>query len=616
MKTRGPENIPDDRHIAAGREIPTVNYCDQPYVVPANDGAWVCCVTTGAGGEGEAGEYVLTMRSTDLGKTWSDYAAVEPPDGPESSYAVMLKAQDTGRIYIFYNHNTDNVREVLTEPGYPQKTFKRVDSLGHFVFKFSDDHGKSWSRERHEIPVRDFQCDRANVYGGKLKFFWNVGRPFMLKKAVYVPLHKIGAMGEGGFAQSEGALLRSPNLLTERDPEKIVWETLPDGEVGLRAPQGGGRIAEEQSFAVMSDGSIYCVYRSVDGYPVESYSRDSGRTWTEPVYKKYADGRAMKNPRAANFAWRCLNGKYLYWYHNHGGNFIRRDFSINQGYYDRNPVWLCAGEEVESQNGRIIRWSQPEIVLYDDDPYIGMSYPDLIEEGGAYYLTETEKYIARVHKIDTHLINGLFSQFENRGVARDGVILELGAGGSPVPPSAPMPLLPKLTMLRDKHYSRCKDLRAGFSLEVRFKLDRLAAWQVLLDNRTAEGNGFCLRATEKGTLEIILGDGRTENRWECDPDMLGTKREHHAVVIVDGGPKLILFVVDGILCDGGEYRQFGWGRYNPNLRTPQGGPRLKVGNMLEGNVSLLRMYGRALRVSEAIGNWRSGTTARGRQKND
>ncbi|MDO9542753.1 MAG: sialidase family protein, partial [Kiritimatiellia bacterium] len=563
QKTKGPENIPDSRHIATGWEIPTVTYCDQPYIVQTNDGAWLCCVTTGSGDEGVPGQFVLAMRSKDRGQTWSDYVAVEPPDGPEASYAVMLKVPDTGRIYIFFNHNTDNVREVLTEPGYETKSFKRVDSLGHFVFKYSDDHGKSWSHARYEIPIRDFQCDRANVYGGKLKFFWNVGKPFILNNAAYVSLHKVGAMGAGFFAQSEGALLRSSNLLTERDPEKIVWETLPEGDVGLRTPPGGGRIAEEQSYSVMSDGSIYCVYRSVDGHPVEAYSRDGGRKWSVPRYKRYASGRLMKHPRAANFAWRCLNEKYLYWYHNHGGIFIRRDFRIHQGYEDRNPVWLCAGEEVDSPEGRVIRWSQPEIVLYDDDPFIRMSYPDLVEDGGEYYLTETQKYIARVHKVEKRLLDGLFGQFENRTVDREGLILELPADGSIMPASVPMPLLPVFLCFRD---GNSKDLRAGLTLEVRFKLDHMTGGQALLDNRTPEGNGFCLQTTDHGTLELILGDGRTENRWDCDPDLLGTNRDQHVVVIVDGGPKLILFVVDGVLCDGGEHRQFGWGRYNPNLR--------------------------------------------------
>ena len=173
---------------------------------------------------------------------------------------------------------------------------------------------------------------------------------------------------------------------------------MPEGDRGIRAPSGGSTIASEHSYSVLSDGSFYCVYRTIDGHPGCSNSRDEGKSWSLPSYKRFADGRLMKHPRAANFAWRCSNGKYLYWFHNHGGNFIREDPNRrSNAYSDRNPAWLCGGIEVETDEGICLEWSQPEIVLYDDDPYIRMSYPDLIEEDGQYYLTETQKDIARVH---------------------------------------------------------------------------------------------------------------------------------------------------------------------------------------------------------------------------
>ena len=79
-----------------------------------------------------------------------------------------------------------------------------------------------------------------------------------------------------------------------------------------------------------------------------------------------------------------------------GGRFIREHpAQRSHAYEDRNPVWLCGGVETDSPEGRVIQWSEPEIVLYDDDPYIRMSYPDLVEEDGQYYLTETQKDVAR-----------------------------------------------------------------------------------------------------------------------------------------------------------------------------------------------------------------------------
>ena len=136
-----PEPI-DMRDIRTGQEIPTLTYSDQPYIVRTDDGAWLCVVTTGVGHEGQPGQIVSTQRSTDRGRSWSAPVAVEPADGPEASYAVLLKVPG-GRIYVFYNHNTDNIREVPLDrgPGQSPGVCKRVDSLGYFVFKYSDDGG-------------------------------------------------------------------------------------------------------------------------------------------------------------------------------------------------------------------------------------------------------------------------------------------------------------------------------------------------------------------------------------------------------------------------------------------------------------------------------------------
>lgn len=94
-----------------------------------------------------------------------------------------------------------------------------------------------------------------------------------------------------------------------------------------------------------------------------AYSRDGGHTWTTPQYKTFADGRRMKHPRAANFVWKCENGKYLYWFHHHGGRFIgEHPQRPNIAYEDRNPVWLCGGVEADSPEGKVIRWSQPDLL--------------------------------------------------------------------------------------------------------------------------------------------------------------------------------------------------------------------------------------------------------------
>jgi hypothetical protein len=587
----------DWRNIREGQEIPTETYSDQPYVVKTADGAWLCIMTTGAGREGEPGQHVVTMRSLDRGQTWLDLTAVEPSDGPESSYAVLL-ATPAGRIFCFYNHNTDNTRQVRADMAvYPDGYCRRVDSQGHFVFKYSDDHGKSWSAKRYDIPMRLMDIDRKNPYEGEILFFWNVGKAFYHGSDAFVPLHKVGGFGHGFFTRSEGVLLKSSNLLSEPDPEKITWETLPNGDFGLTAPPGGGLIAEEQSFSVLSDGSFYCVYRTIDGHPACAYSRDGGHTWSQPKYQQYADGRLMKHPRAANFAWRCLNGKYLYWYHNHGGNW----------YEDRNPVWLACGREADGGQGKVIEWSEPEIVLYDDDPWIRMSYPDLIEEDGDLYLSETQKDKARVHRIDPDWLQRLLNQFECSCETTRSRILDLSDAEAPLPARIEMPQLP-VFVIRDQEQPdyRSRHTRTGFCIELWLNLDDPCLPRVLADNRGADGKGFCLQTTPDGTIEILLNDGRTENRWASDRNLLQAQKTHHVVMTVDSGPCIITFVIDGILCDGGSQRQFGWGRFSPNLRDVNGEKILYLSVAPGVRIQTLRLYDTPLSTSEAIGNYRAG----------
>lgn len=586
---------PDPRHISNGDVIPSECYADQPYVVRTDDGAWLCVLTTGSGREGQHGQHVVTSRSSDHGHTWSPLVDVEPADGPEASYAVLLKGPD-GRVFCFYNHNSDDRRWVIADdPPYPGGRCERVDSQGYFVCKTSHDHGRSWSAKRTSIPIREYAIDRENAYGGEVQFFWNVGRAFHHDGVAYVSLHKVGGFGEGFFTRSEGVLLASDNLLTEPDSDKVRWETLPDGDAGLRAPVGLGPIAEEQSYSVMSDGSFFCVYRTISGHPVCCYSRDQGHTWSAPRMMRYANGRPIKHPRAANFCWACGEGRYLYWYHNHGGTW----------YEDRNPVWLSGGIEVEGPDGPVIAWSQPEIALYDDDPYVRMSYPDLIIEGDRYYVTETQKEVARVHALDGAVLEGMWGQSETQPRTREGLVLEADEATLTGETPLAMPTLPAFC---ERDAGRAdygtRQLRSGFTIEMWLRFDALVPGDVVLDARANNGQGLLVEVVAGGALRLVMNDGRTENAWSSDPDRLGTEGHHHVAIVVDAGPRIVMFIIDGVLCDGGEWRQFGWGRFSPHLRHANGSDELRIGPF-EGTLGRLWVYDRALRTSEVIANSRA-----------
>ncbi|MFW5682580.1 MAG: exo-alpha-sialidase [Phycisphaeraceae bacterium] len=619
----------DFRNLRTGLPIPTGGngYADQPQVVVMPDGAWVCCLTTGSGHEGAAGQHIVSLRSEDQGETWSEPVAIEPADGPEASWAQSLLVPDTGRIYVFYTYNRDNRREVRTHDG---KTLHRVDSLGVYAYRYSDDGGRTWSADRYEIPMRLFACDRENVYGGEVLFFWGVAKPLIHRGEAIVPLSKVGAMStDGFFHQNEGATLHSPNLLTEHDPAKHEWLTMPEGDVGVRAPEGAGPISGEFKVTPMNDGSLYGTFRTIDGYAAHAYSRDHGRSWQADWMRYRPGGRKVKNPRAANFSWRLGNGKYLYWFENHGGEklarFTRQHPSL--GYAHRNPAWLCGGVERDGE----IHWSQPEILLYDDDLGIRFSYPDLFEDAGEVYLTETQKIIARVHRLDPGMLADMWRQVEGDAPtepATRGLLLDHTPEGEIDMPELPLLCSRGSATLNAKTGATIggeggfsPTMRGGFTLELRLRFADWEPWQMVFDSRDEEGRGMTVMTTDRGTLKLSLmgrtygepgsrwSGGLCESSWDTDPGVLMGGQTHHVTFIVDGGPKLITVVVDGVLCDGGDVRQFGWGRFHPNLKDANGAERAAVAPDFTGEVQRLRLYDRPLRTAEAVANHRAEAAA-------
>lgn len=586
--------LKDWRRLSNGRRIPAENYADQPYLLVADDGALLCVITTGPGAEGAAGQHVAVLRSEDKGHTWTEPLPLEALSAPESSYGVLLKVA-SGRIYCFYNFNADNLRQVETLlPEAPLST--RVDTLGEYVFRYSDDHGRSWSEKSYEVPIRETEIDRQNITRGRVRFMWNVGRPFTLKGAVYLSIHKVGNFGKGFMACSEGWLIRSSNLWTESDVELLQWETLPEGERGICAPDGGGPVADEQDYTVLSDGSICCTFRTLDGYPAETYSRDGGRTWSPSVYRRYADGRLVKHPRAANFVWDLGDNKYLYWFHNHGGPFLNEcepDAPMVNPYFDRNPAWVCAGKEVDGPEGRMLSWSQPEILLYDDDPLVRISYPDLVQVGGEILVSETQKHLARLHAIDPAFLNKLWDSSAVQDDSGKDILVQANGGGTHLPaPDLPAFLVRDIS--RSDH--RAKRTRAGFTILFTMENSDLQEELLLLDNRTKSGIGWAVKVTAGGAIELYMSDGQTPVRVESEKRVLPPDGMHQVGIVVDGGPCIISFIVNDRFCDGGDQRQFGWQRFSPHLRNTNGSRVVRTHACIKG----LRIYARALMTCEVI----------------
>ena len=566
----------DCRHISTGNAIPDEGYCDQPYVVVNKDGSWTCVLTTGKGREGQRGQHIVATISKDQGRTWTPLIDIEPASGPEASWVVPL-VTPAGRIYAFYTYNGDDIN---TLPGSKRKI--RSDTHGWYAYKYSDDGGATWSKDRFRIPLRVTACDRANQWKGKVQHFWGIDKPKSSDSGVRFAFTKLGRyfLGNG-----EGWMLHSDNILTETDPARINWTLLPDGEHGLRVPAFGS-IQEEHNHVMIGDARLYLVYRTTLGYPMQCTSDDGGHTWTKPVHMTYSPGgRRIKTPRACPKLWRCRNGKYLFWFHNHSGKTFR----------GRNPVWISGGVVRDGK----MHWSEPEILLYHNDAKgRGMSYPDLIEQDGRYWVTETQKTVARVHEIDPALLEGLWGQLAGKGrIAKDGLALSLE---KPVTQAekVKMPRLPNLSS------------GDGFAIDLWLQCRDLKEGQVVLDSRDDKGRGVALEIAKDGAVRLLFSDGKNKaGIWTSDAGLLKKGQRHHITAIVDGGPKIITFVLDGTLCDGGKSRQYGWGRFDPKVGNVNGSGTLRLAPSFTGKILNLRVYNRMLRTSEAVSNHHADMSA-------
>jgi hypothetical protein len=294
---------------------------------------------------------------------------------------------------------------------------------------------------------------------------------------------------------------------------------------------------------------------------MQATSRDQGRSFTPPAYATYRPGgRRIKHPLACPPVWRLRDGRFLLWHHNHGG----------RGYEGRNPAWLSGGVERDGA----IHWSEPEIALYDHDPTVRISYPDLIEEeDGTLYLTETQKKSARSHRLDRALIDGLFRQHDPAATGPGDAHLRLAAPGS-------------ASWQAGRSWSE-SGLSLVFDVEMprRAQAGPLVAWEhpevSLGVNATAHGS-FALAAPGCGhafAKDQVRGWGR-----------------HRVALILDARARRGLLVVDGELVDGGHEQQHGtaWLGF---LRLPLDQPATVRAHE---RVSGLALWGRALSVSEAV----------------
>ncbi|MCX6634309.1 MAG: hypothetical protein NT090_04360 [Acidobacteria bacterium] len=142
-------------------------------------------------------------------------------------------------------------------------------------------------------------------------------------------------------------------------------------------------------------------------------------------------------------------------------------------------------------------------------------------------------------------------------------------------------------------------------------LRRCAWWSA---NHSPTSPWSITRPRRAGSLRLALNDGQRESAGESDagthPGTLRVNTWQHVAVTGDGGPKIITWIVDGVLNDGGAVRDYGWGRFDAVLADVNGRTGVMLAPKLSGQFRQLRIYPRPLRTSEVVGNWRAGAPER------
>ena len=352
---------------------------------------------------------------------------------------------------------------------------------------------------------------------------------------------------------------------------------LPEGDHGIRAPAFGS-VQEEHNMVAAGRTATVLRLSHDDRLPVPQLQPRRRPDLDAPEQVTYTPGgRKIKNPRACPKLWRTADGQYLLWFHNHSGRILR----------GRNPAWITGG-----------RPRRPHPLVAAGDPALRPDAAiahELSRPGraGRPLLGHRDAEDDRPRPRDRpHAARRAVEPGARQTVARRGLVLDLDreqirAGNAKLPEKL--------------------DLRqtGGLTLDAWLKLDDLAAGQVILDNRDAAGSGFALTTAADGALRIELTSDKVNASWDSDPGVLRRGKLHHVVCTVDAGPRIVTFAIDGVLCDGGAARQFGWGRYDGELTELAGSGRLQLAP-LKGELQRVRLYSRYLRTSEAVANFHAG----------
>ncbi len=405
----------------------------QPSVAVKSDGTMVV-VWTQASRESEKDQSVVSSTSYDGGKTWMAPVDIErAADKRPGSWAMVFCVPHTGRFYTFYWYDEN-------------QNVKR--DAGRIYFRFSDDTGQTWSK-RYPIPMPRHSLDNKgeDIHG------WNTGFPLLMPDGAMLmgftkmssdlgvegairagALHKTDGPGSiGSYPQywnCEVFFLRAENILTESDPEKLLFNVTPSGSEGLWFHDDLDNklhFLQEPFMALLPSGKVICTMRVMNGYPVYSVSNDYGKTWSKPLpLRNRPGGELLRHVCGPCQISSSDDGRIYFLFSN------RNDYSgdgWSGRWLNRDPMHVVVGRELplltkgipEDKQNAGIYFDSPRIILsgLEDKKFtndlsktFGMKrsaqYPQLLHLGKRHLIFYSNtKMDIRVKEVPDALVTGI-----------------------------------------------------------------------------------------------------------------------------------------------------------------------------------------------------------------
>ncbi len=322
--------------------------------------------------EGRGDNHLVLSRSSD-GGNWSEPVYLtgvkEGIDTKQSSWGFPV-ASKKGRIYLIYTRELelhDNNRQ----------------GSGGMGCKYSDDNGKSWSKE-YLIDMPRSKYDNPDPAYPKNWIVWQLpirdANDKYLAGYTLVTSNKLSpAYYMWVNADSRSYFMRFENIDDNPEPDnlKITW--LPENDKGLESVNRnipGMSVNQEPSLVLLPDGRLFATMRTMTGYIHYSISDDNGVSFRKPMALRYSDnGGFIKHPLSPCPIYKMSDGRYFIIFHNNSGEHLgfsqfKDSWEMNEANFFRNPTYISIGTYSGDDN-QPIKFSKPYKLFDTDDIALG-----------------------------------------------------------------------------------------------------------------------------------------------------------------------------------------------------------------------------------------------------